>query len=252
MLVLDNYDSFVYILVQYLRELGAETTVVRNDEITVREAVALQPDALLVSPGPGRPENSGICCEAIEELAGRCPILGVCLGHQCIAHVFGGAIVRAPVVMHGKVSEIRHDGAGVLAGVTNPLRATRYHSLVVDPSSVPDSLEVTATTADGVIMGLRHRALPMEGLQFHPESQMTVDGHAILANFLGLPNAGRHRAGWPSSGAGRSGSPAGSVPPSMGGTSVEMASVVSPSPGGPPGSPGSPVSPSPGADSPVT
>ena len=179
MLVLDNYDSFVYILVQYLRELGAETTVVRNDEITVREAVALQPEALLVSPGPGRPENSGICCEAIEELAGRCPILGVC----------------PPVVMHGKVSEIHHDGAGVLAGVTNPLRATRYHSLVVEPSSVPDVLEVSATTADGVIMGLRHRALPMEGLQFHPESQMTVDGHAILANFLGLPNAGRRQAG---------------------------------------------------------
>ena len=195
MLVLDNYDSFVYILVQYLRELGAETTVVRNDEITVREAVALQPEALLVSPGPGRPENSGICCEAIEELAGRCPILGVCLGHQCIAHVFGGRIVRAPVVMHGKVSEIHHDGAGVLAGVTNPLRATRYHSLVVEPSSVPDVLEVSAATADGVIMGVRHRALPMEGLQFHPESQMTVDGHAILANFLGLPNAGRRQAG---------------------------------------------------------
>lgn len=194
-LVLDNYDSFVYILVQYLRELGAETTVVRNDEITVREAVALQPDAVLVSPGPGRPENSGICCAAIEELAGRCPILGVCLGHQCIAHVFGGSVVRAPAVMHGKVSEIRHDGAGVLTGVANPLRATRYHSLVVEPSSVPDSLEVTATTADGVIMGLRHRSLALEGLQFHPESQMTVDGHAILANFLELAGAPRRRAG---------------------------------------------------------
>ncbi len=194
-LVLDNYDSFVYILVQYLRELGAETTVVRNDEITVREAVALQPDAVLVSPGPGRPENSGICCAAIEELAGRCPILGVCLGHQCIAHVYGGSVVRAPAVMHGKVSEIRHDGAGVLTGVANPLRATRYHSLVVEPSSVPDSLEVTATTADGVIMGLRHRSLALEGLQFHPESQMTVDGHAILANFLELAGAPRRRAG---------------------------------------------------------
>ena len=194
-LVLDNYDSFVYILVQYLRELGAETTVVRNDEVAVRDAVEFQPDALLVSPGPGRPENSGICCAAIEELAGSCPILGVCLGHQCIAHVFGGSIVRAPVVMHGKVSEIRHDGAGVLAGVANPLRATRYHSLVVDPTSVPDSLEVTATTADGVIMGLRHRSLALEGLQFHPESQMTVDGHDILANFLGLPDAGARRAG---------------------------------------------------------
>ncbi|MCY3926148.1 MAG: aminodeoxychorismate/anthranilate synthase component II [bacterium] len=198
-LVLDNYDSFVYILVQYLRELGAETTVVRNDEITVREAAALRPDALLVSPGPGRPENAGICCAAIEELAESCRILGVCLGHQCIAHVFGAGIVRAPVVMHGKVSEIRHDGAGVLRGVANPLRAARYHSLVVDPASVPASLEVTATADDGAVMGLRHRSLALEGLQFHPESQMTVDGHAILANFLGAPEgppeAGARRAG---------------------------------------------------------
>ena len=194
-LVLDNYDSFVYILVQYLRELGAETIVARNDELTVREAVALAPEALLVSPGPGRPGDTGICCDAIEEFAGRCPILGVCLGHQCIAEVFGGTIVRAPAVMHGKVSQIRHDGAGVLAGVSNPLQATRYHSLVVEPSSVPDSLAVTATTADGVIMGLRHRSLAVEGLQFHPESQMTVDGHAILANFLGLPGTDAQRAG---------------------------------------------------------
>ncbi len=186
-LVLDNYDSFVYILVQYLGELGAETIVRRNDEITTRQAVELEPDALLVSPGPGRPEDSGICCEVIEAFAGRCPILGVCLGHQCIAHVFGGEIVRAPAVMHGKVSHIDHDGAGVLAGVPNPLQATRYHSLVVEPSSVPAPLEVTATTADGVIMGLRHRTLPVEGLQFHPESQMTVAGHTMLANFLGLP-----------------------------------------------------------------
>ena len=194
-LVLDNYDSFVYILVQYLRELGAETIVARNDELTVREAVALAPEAMLVSPGPGRPGDTGICCDAIEELAGRCPILGVCLGHQCIAEVFGGTIVRAPAVMHGKVSQINHDAAGVLEGVSNPLQATRYHSLVVEPSSVPDSLEVTATTADGVIMGLRHRSMAVEGLQFHPESQMTVDGHAILANFLGLPGTDAQRAG---------------------------------------------------------
>ena len=194
-LVLDNYDSFVYILVQYLRELGAETIVARNDELTLTEAVALAPEALLVSPGPGRPADTGICCEAIEALAGRCPILGVCLGHQCIAEVFGGTIVRAPAVMHGKVSQIHHDGAGVLAGVSNPLQATRYHSLVVEPSSVPDSLEVTATTDDGVIMGLRHRSLAVEGLQFHPESQMTVDGHAILANFLGSPPPESQRAG---------------------------------------------------------
>ena len=193
--MIDNYDSFVYILVQYLRELGADTTVVRNDEITVRDAVALEPEALLVSPGPGRPEHSGICCAVIRELAGRCPILGVCLGHQCIGAVFGGRIVRAPGVMHGKVSQIHHAGAGVLAGVANPLQATRYHSLVVDPDSVPDDLAVTATTADGVIMGLRHRALPVEGLQFHPESQMTVDGHAILGNFLGVADSSSLRAG---------------------------------------------------------
>ena len=184
MLVLDNYDSFVYILVQYLRELGAETVVRRNDEVTLPEIVDMAPEALLVSPGPGRPGDAGICCGAIEELAGSCPILGVCLGHQCIAEVFGASVVGAPVPMHGKVSQIHHDSAGVLAGVANPLDATRYHSLVVEPSSVPDCLEVSATTADGVIMGIRHRSLAVEGLQFHPESQMTVDGHAILANFL--------------------------------------------------------------------
>ncbi|MCY4102750.1 MAG: aminodeoxychorismate/anthranilate synthase component II [bacterium] len=194
-LVLDNYDSFVYILVQYLGELGAETIVARNDELTLRDALALAPEALLVSPGPGRPADTGICCDAIRELAGRCPILGVCLGHQCIAEVFGGTIVRAPSVMHGKVSQIHHDGGGVLAGVSNPLQATRYHSLVVDPASVPDSLEVTASTTDGVIMGLRHRSMAVEGLQFHPESQMTIDGHAILANFLGLPPAESPPAG---------------------------------------------------------
>lgn len=194
-LVLDNYDSFVYILVQYLRELGAETIVVRNDETSVRDAVDLQPEALLVSPGPGRPAQAGICCGAIEQLADRCPILGVCLGHQCIAEVFGGRIVRAPAVMHGKVSQIHHDGAGVLAGVANPLRATRYHSLVLDPDSVPDDLAVTATTTDGVIMGVRHRSLAIEGLQFHPESQMTVDGHAILANFLDVGDSMTARAG---------------------------------------------------------
>lgn len=240
-LVLDNYDSFVYILVQYLGELGAETIVARNDELTLRDAVALAPEALLVSPGPGRPAEAGICCDAIRELAGRCPILGVCLGHQCIAEVFGGTIVRAPAVMHGKVSQIRHDGAGVLAGVPNPLRATRYHSLVVDPPSVPGSLAVTARTADGVIMGLRHRTMAVEGLQFHPESQMTVGGHAILANFLGLPPAEPPRAGQPSAG-GRSGSPDGSIPPSVGGVSASSGVRSSPVDGsGPPAS-----------DSPVT
>ena len=182
--MIDNYDSFVYILVQYLRELGAETIVARNDQIGLAEAMALRPDALLVSPGPGRPADSGVSCAVIESLAPTCPVLGVCLGHQCIAEVYGGRIVRAPKVMHGKVSQISHDGAGVLAGVANPLAATRYHSLVVEPSSLPDGLEVTATADDGTIMGVRHTSLPVEGLQFHPESQMTVDGHAILANFL--------------------------------------------------------------------
>ena len=185
-LVLDNYDSFVYILVQYLRELGAETVVARNDELSVREAVALAPEALLVSPGPGRPVDTGVCCGVIEELAGRCPILGVCLGHQCIAEVFGATIVRAPAVMHGKVSQIHHDGAGVLAGVSNPLQATRYHSLMVEKEGLPPCLEISATSADGLIMGLRHREFPVEGVQFHPESVLTTYGKQLLDNFLRL------------------------------------------------------------------
>lgn len=185
-LVLDNYDSFVYILVQYLEELGAETIVRRNDTVDVSAVAELSPDALLISPGPGRPEDSGVCCDLIRDFAGVIPILGVCLGHQCIAHVYGGEIVRAPVVMHGKVSQIYHKGAGVLQGLPVPLSATRYHSLVVEPSSVPDELEVTARTAEGVIMGIRHRSLLIEGLQFHPESQKTFAGRDILSNFLQL------------------------------------------------------------------
>lgn len=183
-LVLDNYDSFVYILVQYLAELGAETLVRRNDEIDAPAAAALNPDSLLISPGPGRPEDSGVCCDLIQSFAGVIPILGVCLGHQCIAQVYGGEIVRAPVVMHGKVSQIYHDRSGVLQGVPAPLPATRYHSLVVEPSSVPDELEVSARTAEGVIMGIRHKSLQIEGLQFHPESQKTLAGRDILSNFL--------------------------------------------------------------------
>jgi anthranilate synthase/aminodeoxychorismate synthase-like glutamine amidotransferase len=183
-LVLDNYDSFVYNLVQELGELGADPIVFRNDAIGVEGIRAQQPDAVLVSPGPGRPEHGGICLEAIGELAGEIPLLGVCLGHQCLAQVFGGEIVLAPHLMHGKTSEIHHDGQGIFEGLPNPFVATRYHSLVVRPDSVPDCLAVTATSTDGVVMGLRHRELQMEGVQFHPESVLTASGPALLANFL--------------------------------------------------------------------
>jgi anthranilate synthase component II len=183
-LVVDNYDSFVYNLVQYLGELGAEPLVHRCDALTIDEVRDLEPDAVLISPGPGRPEDAGLSNTIIEELAGRCPILGVCLGHQCIGEVYGGEVVRAPHVMHGKTSLIRHTGVGVFRGLPQPLEATRYHSLVVDRASVPDVLEVTAETDDGIVMGLRHRELAVEGVQFHPESILTVGGHDLLRNFL--------------------------------------------------------------------
>jgi anthranilate synthase/aminodeoxychorismate synthase-like glutamine amidotransferase len=184
-LVIDSYDSFVYNLVQYLGELGADPIVVRNDELTVDEALALAPDAVLLSPGPGRPEDAGIICAAIPAFAERgTPVLGVCLGHQAIGHVFGATVERAPHLMHGKTSPILHHGTGVFEGLPSPLTATRYHSLVVAPSTVPDCLEVTATTDDGIIMGVRHRELPVEGVQFHPESILTVAGHQLIANFL--------------------------------------------------------------------
>jgi anthranilate synthase/aminodeoxychorismate synthase-like glutamine amidotransferase len=183
-LVLDNYDSFVYNLVQELGELGAAPFVFRNDAIDVEGIRAQKPDALLISPGPGRPEDGGVSLAAIRTLAGEVPILGVCLGHQCIGQVFGGAVVAAPHLMHGKTSEIHHDGQGIFNGLPNPFVATRYHSLVVDPTSVPKELTVTATSTDGVIMGLRHRELPVEGVQFHPESVLTVSGPALLGNFL--------------------------------------------------------------------
>ncbi|HKH06549.1 MAG TPA: aminodeoxychorismate/anthranilate synthase component II [Acidimicrobiales bacterium] len=183
-LVIDNYDSFVYNLVQYLGELGAEPLVYRHDELTLDEAVQLAPDAVLVSPGPGRPEDAGLSNEAIRRLGADRPVLGVCLGHQCIGQVFGGEVVRAPALMHGKTSLVRHAGVGVFAGLPDPFEATRYHSLVVRPDSVPDALEVTAWTDDGVVMGLRHRELPIEGVQFHPESILTVGGHDLLRNFL--------------------------------------------------------------------
>jgi anthranilate synthase/aminodeoxychorismate synthase-like glutamine amidotransferase len=184
-LVVDNYDSFVYNLVQELGELGAEPTVFRNDAIDVAGIRAERPDAVLISPGPGRPEDGGVSLAAVAELAGEIPLLGVCLGNQCIGQSYGGSIVTAPHLMHGKTSEIHHDGRGIYAGLPNPFVATRYHSLVVRPDSVPDELEVTATSTDGVIMGLRHRTLLVEGVQFHPESVLTASGPALLANFLG-------------------------------------------------------------------
>jgi anthranilate synthase/aminodeoxychorismate synthase-like glutamine amidotransferase len=183
-LVIDNYDSFVYNLVQYLGELGAEPLVHRHDELTRDEIVALDPDAVLISPGPGRPEDAGLSNEVIRHFAGRRPVLGVCLGHQCIGQVFGGEVVRAPEIMHGKTSLIRHDGSGVFAGLPRPFEATRYHSLVVERSSVPPELEITAWTDDGIVMGLRHRDHAVEGVQFHPESILTGCGHDLLRNFL--------------------------------------------------------------------
>jgi anthranilate synthase/aminodeoxychorismate synthase-like glutamine amidotransferase len=160
--------------------------VQRNDALTVREALALEPDAILLSPGPGRPEDSGILCALIEVAAGRVPLLGVCLGHQAIGHVFGAKIVRAPELMHGKTSLVRHDGTGVFAGLPSPLEGTRYHSLIVDRDTLPAELEVTAETDDGVVMGLRHRELAVEGVQFHPESILTVGGHDLLRNWLAV------------------------------------------------------------------
>ncbi len=188
-LVIDNYDSFVYNLVQYLGELGAEPVVHRSDAFTLDDIEALAPDAVLISPGPGRPEDAGLSNEVIATFAGRVPILGVCLGHQCIGQVYGGEIVGAPAIMHGKTSEIRHEGAGVFAGLPSPLEATRYHSLVVGADSVPDALEVTARTEDGVVMGLRHRELDVEGVQFHPESILTEHGHDLLRTFLARTGA---------------------------------------------------------------
>ena len=185
-LVIDSYDSFVYNLVQYLGELGAEPIVHRNDQVTVDQALALEPDAVLLSPGPGRPESSGIICDAVSAFAEcRTPVLGVCLGHQAIGHVYGADVVRAPELMHGKTSPIDHEGRGVFAGLPSPLTATRYHSLTLDPSSIPDGLEVTARTPDGVVMGVRHREHDVEGVQFHPESILTGCGHDLLRNFLG-------------------------------------------------------------------
>jgi anthranilate synthase/aminodeoxychorismate synthase-like glutamine amidotransferase len=186
-LVIDNYDSFVYNLVQYLGELGAEPEVHRHDALPLDALRAREPDAVLVSPGPGRPEDAGVSMDAIAAFGGAgVPVLGVCLGHQCIGARYGGDVVRAERVMHGKTSEVSHTGAGVFAGIASPFTATRYHSLVVDAATVPECLEVTATTVDGIVMGLRHRELPIHGVQFHPEAVLTASGHDLLRNFLAL------------------------------------------------------------------
>ena len=183
-LVIDNYDSFVYNIVQYLGELGADPQVIRNDQLSVQQALDLRPDLLLLSPGPGRPEDAGILCDSITAFAeAGIPVFGVCLGHQAIGHVFGGKVVRAPHLMHGKTSPIEHRGVGVFEGLSSPITATRYHSLVIDPASMPDCLEVTAT-CDDIVMGVRHRTLPIEGVQFHPESILTSAGHDMLHNFV--------------------------------------------------------------------
>ncbi len=184
LLLVDNYDSFTFNLYQYLGELGAEVKVVRNDEVTVEKALALRPDRIVISPGPGNPDEAGISMDLIRAATGKVPLLGVCLGHQSLAQAFGGRIVRAPKLMHGKTSEIHHDGRTVFAGLPAPFTATRYHSLVADRATLPACLEVSAWTDDGVIMGARHRAAPVEGVQFHPESILTTAGKDLLRNFL--------------------------------------------------------------------
>ena len=189
LLVIDNYDSFTYNLVQYLGELGAEPVVHRNDQITVEEIANGGYRGIVISPGPGEPKGAGISLALIRELGGRLPILGVCLGHQAIGEAFGGRIVRAPRPVHGKASRVKHDGRGIFAGVPEEIEVARYHSLVIEPQSCPDVLEVTATTADGIIMGVRHRSLPIEGVQFHPESVLTNNGMQILSNFVHLCRA---------------------------------------------------------------
>ncbi|MBO1360958.1 aminodeoxychorismate/anthranilate synthase component II [Acetobacter sacchari] len=183
-LLIDNYDSFTFNLVHYLGELGEVCDVRRNDALTAEQAIALAPEAIVLSPGPCTPNEAGVCCDLIRQAGGVIPIFGVCLGHQAIGQVFGGDVVRAPSPVHGKVSKVFHDGADVFAGLPSPFLATRYHSLTVDPATFPDALEKTAWTDDGVIMGLRHRVLPIHGVQFHPESIASEHGRDILANFL--------------------------------------------------------------------
>jgi para-aminobenzoate synthetase component 2 len=191
-LVIDNYDSFVFNLVQYLGQLGAECEVRRNDEITVADVADVGAAGVLLSPGPGTPERAGIMMDVIQEYAGKLPMFGVCLGHQAIGAAFGGTVTRAPELLHGKTSTVQHKGTGVLAGLPDPFTATRYHSLAVLPETLPEEIEVTGWTASGVVMAMRHRTLPVEGVQFHPESVLTEGGHTMLANWLascGLPEA---------------------------------------------------------------
>ncbi|OUX38856.1 MAG: anthranilate/aminodeoxychorismate synthase component II [Kiritimatiellaceae bacterium TMED266] len=185
-LVLDNYDSFTFNLVQYLGELGAELKVVRNDKITVEAALALKPEKVLISPGPCSPKEAGISCDLIRACAPLMPVFGVCLGHQSIGDVFGGKVVRAERLMHGKTSPIHHDGTSVFKGLSDPFDATRYHSLIVERASLPDELRITAWTEEGEIMGVQHRELPVHGVQFHPESILTLEGKQLLQNFLDI------------------------------------------------------------------
>ncbi|ARW16290.1 Anthranilate synthase [Komagataeibacter europaeus] len=189
-LLIDNYDSFTFNLVHYLGDLGETCEVYRNDAISVDDALALKPEAIVISPGPCSPNEAGICCDLIAAAAGKVPVFGVCLGHQAIGQVFGGRVVRSPVPMHGKVSPVYHDGTDIFAGLPDPFNATRYHSLTVDPDSLPDTLVATAHTSDGVIMGLRHATLPIFGVQFHPESIASEYGHEIMANFLSIARGG--------------------------------------------------------------
>jgi anthranilate synthase component II len=186
LLLIDNYDSFTYNLYQYLGELGAEVEVVRNDKVTLEDIETMAPERIIISPGPGNPDEAGISKDVIRCFAGKLPIFGVCLGHQCIGEVFGGIVEGAGEILHGKVSRITHDGRGVFAGIASPISATRYHSLAIRPDSVPAELEVSARSESGVIMGVRHRTLAVEGVQFHPESILTPDGHQILRNFLAM------------------------------------------------------------------
>ena len=185
-LLLDNYDSFTYNLRHYLGELGAEVEVRRNDAISADEALALGAEGIVISPGPRDPDRAGICLEVVEKAAGRLPILGVCLGHQCIGQAFGGKVILAPRPMHGKVSDITHNASGVLSGIPSPFKATRYHSLTLERQSLPDCLEITAESDDGVIQGIAHRDLPIHGVQFHPESIASEHGHQLIQNFLDL------------------------------------------------------------------
>jgi len=184
--VLDNYDSFTFNLVQYMGELGAEVVVRRNDELTPEQVEALHPDRIVLSPGPCTPQEAGISIPLIRHMAGKVPILGVCLGHQAIGAAFGGKVIRAPKLMHGKTSQVEHDGKTIFSGIETPMTCTRYHSLIVEQKGLPAELEISASTADGTIMGLRHRSFPVEGVQFHPESVLTSDGKRLIENFLSL------------------------------------------------------------------